>query len=278
MATGAACVACGSRLDGGLAFGSPCRPPGDGASLPSRPLPCVRHGGDGRSLPTRCDGPVPGRRLRCASRSRRPAARAAAAPRGRRCSPCARPARTGIARDRDRVGRRPAPPSAGGTGAQRRRHRAVRGAGRHDHSPVRDTAVEALGAPTEVADVAVLWHVLEHLDDPALGLRRAVEMLGRHGRVVVSVPNLDSLQARIGGRAMVPSRRATPCCPLHPKRADEPVQALRPRGDACLQPRSRPEPARCRSDAPQPPHARAERRVPHVSSATSPTSRLAIWS
>ena len=65
--------------------------------------------------------------------------------------------------------------------------------------PVRDTAVEALGAPTGVADIAVLWHVLEHLDDPALGLRRAVEMLGRHGRVVVSVPNLDSLQARIGG-------------------------------------------------------------------------------
>jgi predicted SAM-dependent methyltransferase len=64
---------------------------------------------------------------------------------------------------------------------------------------VRDTAVEALGAPTGVADVAILWHVLEHLDDPALGLRRAVEVLGRHGRLVVSVPNLDSLQARIGG-------------------------------------------------------------------------------
>ena len=132
MATGAACVACGSAGDGALALGSPCRPPGDGASLPSGPLPVVRHGGDGRSLPTRRDGPVPRRRLRCAARSRRPAARAAAAPRGRRCPPCARPARAGIAGDRDRVGRRPAPPPAGRTGLHSVvGHRAVRGAGRH---------------------------------------------------------------------------------------------------------------------------------------------------
>lgn len=63
-----------------------------------------------------------------------------------------------------------------------------------------DTPVESLGALEGGADVVVLWHVLEHLDDPELGLRRAVETLGRDGRVVVSVPNLDSLQARIGGR------------------------------------------------------------------------------
>jgi len=63
-----------------------------------------------------------------------------------------------------------------------------------------DTSVEELGALPDGADVVVLWHVLEHLDDPELGLRRAVQALGRHGRIVVSVPNLDSLQARIGGR------------------------------------------------------------------------------
>jgi SAM-dependent methyltransferase len=61
------------------------------------------------------------------------------------------------------------------------------------------TSVEALGSRSEDADVVVLWHVLEHLDDPVLGLRSAVGALGRHGRIVVSVPNLDSLQARIGG-------------------------------------------------------------------------------
>jgi len=65
---------------------------------------------------------------------------------------------------------------------------------------VRDTTVEASSPPTRGADVVVLWHVLEHLDDPELGLRRAAEALGRRGRIVVSVPNLDSLQARIGGR------------------------------------------------------------------------------
>jgi len=65
---------------------------------------------------------------------------------------------------------------------------------------VRDTTVETLSPPAEGADVVVLWHVLEHLDDPQAGLRRAAEVLGRRGRIVVSVPNLDSLQARIGGR------------------------------------------------------------------------------
>ena len=70
-----------------------------------------------------------------------------------------------------------------------------------------DTGLEVVGTPVEAfealaegADLVVLWHVLEHLDDPELGLRGAVDALGRHGRVVVSVPNLDSLQARIGGR------------------------------------------------------------------------------
>ena len=65
---------------------------------------------------------------------------------------------------------------------------------------VLDTPVEALEALAVGADVVVLWHVLEHLDDPEVGLRGAVEALGSHGRIVVSVPNLDSLQARIGGR------------------------------------------------------------------------------
>ena len=62
------------------------------------------------------------------------------------------------------------------------------------------TSVEALGALPKGADVVVLWHVLEHLDDPKLALHSAVQALGRGGRIIVSVPNLDSIQARIGGR------------------------------------------------------------------------------
>jgi 2-polyprenyl-3-methyl-5-hydroxy-6-metoxy-1,4-benzoquinol methylase len=63
-----------------------------------------------------------------------------------------------------------------------------------------DMGPEVLGASAEGADVVVLWPVLKHLDDPVLRLRGAVGALGRNGRIVVSVPNLDSLQARIGGR------------------------------------------------------------------------------
>ena len=47
----------------------------------------------------------------------------------------------------------------------------------------------------------VLWHVLEHLDDPAAGLRRAAGWLAPDGALVVGVPNVRSLQARIAGPA-----------------------------------------------------------------------------
>ena len=85
--------------------------------------------------------------------------------------------------------------SAPSSGSSRTRYRSG-----YAGPEVRDTSVEAFGAPRRVPISIVLWHVLEHLDDPGLGLRRAVEALGRHGRIVISVPNLGSLQARIGGR------------------------------------------------------------------------------
>ncbi len=46
---------------------------------------------------------------------------------------------------------------------------------------------------------AVLWHSLEHLDDPTVALRRIGAWLTDEGRVVVAVPNLGGLQAQIGG-------------------------------------------------------------------------------
>lgn len=51
---------------------------------------------------------------------------------------------------------------------------------------------EGLGA-------VVLWHVLEHLEDPAAALRRAAGWLEPSGALVLGVPNLRSLQARIAG-------------------------------------------------------------------------------
>jgi SAM-dependent methyltransferase len=48
-------------------------------------------------------------------------------------------------------------------------------------------------------DAVVLWHVLEHLDGPAAGLARVGSWLRPGGIVLVGVPNVASLQARIAG-------------------------------------------------------------------------------
>jgi SAM-dependent methyltransferase len=47
-------------------------------------------------------------------------------------------------------------------------------------------------------DAVVLWHVLEHMDDPAAALTRVSGWLAPGGVVLVGVPNIASLQARIG--------------------------------------------------------------------------------
>jgi SAM-dependent methyltransferase len=47
----------------------------------------------------------------------------------------------------------------------------------------------------------VLWHVLEHLEDPAAALARVHGWLAPGGLVLVGVPNLASWQARIAGEA-----------------------------------------------------------------------------
>jgi SAM-dependent methyltransferase len=51
----------------------------------------------------------------------------------------------------------------------------------------------------EGLDAVVLWHVLEHLDDPARALARAGSWLRPGGVALIGVPNVASLQARIGG-------------------------------------------------------------------------------
>ena len=48
-------------------------------------------------------------------------------------------------------------------------------------------------------DAVVLWHVLEHVDDPAGTLRRVRGWLRPGGMLLAGVPNLASLQARIAG-------------------------------------------------------------------------------
>jgi SAM-dependent methyltransferase len=48
-------------------------------------------------------------------------------------------------------------------------------------------------------DAVSLWHVLEHLDDPGAALDRVSSWLRPGGTLLVGVPNLASLQARVGG-------------------------------------------------------------------------------
>jgi 2-polyprenyl-3-methyl-5-hydroxy-6-metoxy-1,4-benzoquinol methylase len=70
-----------------------------------------------------------------------------------------------------------------------------------DPSP-RGPGIVRAGIEDHVAadlDAVVLWHVLEHLPNPAAALQRVRGWLRPGGVVVIGVPNAASLQARIAG-------------------------------------------------------------------------------
>ncbi len=66
-------------------------------------------------------------------------------------------------------------------------------------APVSRASIESAQLAPGSFDVATLWHVLEHLDDPGAALSAIGTWLRPGGALVAGVPNLDSLQARIGG-------------------------------------------------------------------------------
>jgi SAM-dependent methyltransferase len=65
--------------------------------------------------------------------------------------------------------------------------------------PVEEAALERHEARD--LDAAILWHVLEHVEDPGRALSRVRSWLRDGGRVLVAVPNVGSLQAAIAGRS-----------------------------------------------------------------------------
>lgn len=49
-------------------------------------------------------------------------------------------------------------------------------------------------------DIVVIWHVLEHLTDPASTLKKVSKILKPDGKLIVAVPNFGSLQRRLFGK------------------------------------------------------------------------------
>ncbi|MDQ6775478.1 MAG: class I SAM-dependent methyltransferase [Actinomycetota bacterium] len=66
-------------------------------------------------------------------------------------------------------------------------------------APVEQATIDQANIPAASLDAVTLWHVLEHLDDPATALARIATWLAPGGALLVGVPNLASLQARVGG-------------------------------------------------------------------------------
>ena len=55
--------------------------------------------------------------------------------------------------------------------------------------------------PSGFFDEIIIWHVLEHLEDPRVFFREAQRLLVPGGRLIVAVPNFASWQARWSGAA-----------------------------------------------------------------------------
>jgi 2-polyprenyl-3-methyl-5-hydroxy-6-metoxy-1,4-benzoquinol methylase len=64
---------------------------------------------------------------------------------------------------------------------------------------VRRAGVQDAEVAAGSLDAVTLWHVLEHLEEPGAAIARIGSWMAPGGTLLVGVPNLASLQARIGG-------------------------------------------------------------------------------
>jgi SAM-dependent methyltransferase len=69
-----------------------------------------------------------------------------------------------------------------------------------DHAPVVCGVLEDAQYPDASFDVVTLWHVIEHLPDPAKTLREIRRVLKPNGRCVIQTPKLDSPEAKLFGK------------------------------------------------------------------------------
>lgn len=68
---------------------------------------------------------------------------------------------------------------------------------------IRHARIEEVDLPAAAYDVITLWHVLEHVQEPALTLRKVRRALRPSGWLLLTVPNLESPEARVFGRHWV---------------------------------------------------------------------------
>jgi 2-polyprenyl-3-methyl-5-hydroxy-6-metoxy-1,4-benzoquinol methylase len=65
--------------------------------------------------------------------------------------------------------------------------------------PVRQGEIGSRGWDDQNFDFITMFHVLEHLPEPKLALEKVRELLRPAGRLIIQVPNISSVQARIFG-------------------------------------------------------------------------------
>ena len=181
------CPACGGPLSPWLSV--PAGEPSDPRLVSPRALRALRERGDGRGAAGAAGVRVGRVRVPAASlRSGRSRFAAAGRPPGRRAASGAGPRVLDAGAGRGRL------------------VASLRRAGVHGRAGIdpsgRGDLVErrAIEEHTDAdLDGVVMWHVLEHLDDPGCSARTGATWLRPGGRLVVAVPNLASWQARIAG-------------------------------------------------------------------------------
>jgi SAM-dependent methyltransferase len=63
--------------------------------------------------------------------------------------------------------------------------------------------VESLPFAAGSFEAVTLWHTLEHLENPRRALERIYQMLAPRGRLIVALPNAQSMEARLFGRRWI---------------------------------------------------------------------------